>query len=99
MLFKKNYYAAVINNNSQAILTNCVFFDGSSWSNAYTDLQSALCNSCADTIRVAAGTYKPAKTNPDSTFEIHSPMALYGGYPATGNPSASAPENQEGFFI
>lgn len=58
--------------------------DGSSWTNAYTDLQTALCNSCADTIRVAAGTYKPAAIR-DSTFEINRPMALYGGYSATGN--------------
>jgi predicted outer membrane repeat protein len=61
---------------------------GTSWNDAYTNLQSAICNACADTIRVAAGTYKPAVNNTDSTFEISRPLALYGGYPATGSPAA-----------
>jgi len=59
---------------------------GTTWQNAYTELQSAVCNVCADTIRVAAGTYTPAKTNRDSTFFINRPLTLLGGYPATGSP-------------
>ncbi|THU34956.1 T9SS type A sorting domain-containing protein [Niastella caeni] len=60
---------------------------GASWNDAYPDLQAALCNACADTIRVAAGTYKPAVSKRDSSFVISHPLALYGGYPATGNPT------------
>ncbi|HEX6429380.1 MAG TPA: right-handed parallel beta-helix repeat-containing protein [Niastella sp.] len=59
---------------------------GTSWTDAYPDLQTALCNACADTIRVAAGTYKPAVSARDSSFVISRPLALFGGYPATGNP-------------
>jgi predicted outer membrane repeat protein len=60
---------------------------GRSWQNAYTNLQSAVCNVCADTIRVAMGIYKPAVTNRDSTFYIDRPVSLLGGYPTTGDPT------------
>lgn len=73
-----NYYV-----NSAASGNNT----GTSWNDAYTNLQTALCNSCADTIRVAAGTYKPAVNKRDSTFMITRPLALYGGYSNTGNPA------------
>lgn len=59
---------------------------GGSWQNAYTNLQAGLCQPCADTVKVAAGTYKPALYNRDSSFFINQPLAVYGGYPATGNP-------------
>lgn len=59
---------------------------GSSWADAYNNLQLAVCNSCADTIRVAAGTYTPAVTNRDSTFYFDRPFVLWGGYPNSGNP-------------
>jgi hypothetical protein len=59
---------------------------GVDWQNAYTDLQTAVCNVCADTIRVAAGTYKPAVTDRDSTFFINRPVSLWGGYPSMGSP-------------
>ncbi|HTR27639.1 MAG TPA: choice-of-anchor Q domain-containing protein [Puia sp.] len=60
---------------------------GLNWANAYSDLQSAVCNVCADTIRVAAGTYKPAVIDRDSSFVIGRPLSLLGGYPSTGIPT------------
>lgn len=59
---------------------------GTSWQNAYVNFQSAVCNTCADTIRVATGTYKPAVDSRDSSFFINRPVVLMGGYPASGNP-------------
>jgi hypothetical protein len=60
---------------------------GVSWTNAYKTMQSAVCNVCADTIRVAAGIYHPATTTRDSAFYIDRPITMLGGYPASGNPS------------
>jgi len=57
---------------------------GLSWQDAYPEFQSAVCDACADTIRVAAGTYFPAKTDRDSTFYVNRPLVLYGGYPSSG---------------
>jgi hypothetical protein len=63
--------------------------DGTSWANAFTDLQSALDFGCYDEIKVAAGTYKPSKdvygnflpTNPrDKTFYLPNSKRIYGGF-------------------
>jgi hypothetical protein len=59
--------------------------DGSSWTNAFADLQTALAY-CSDTIKVAAGTYYPAKNFARGFFELQNGRVLLGGYPATGNP-------------
>lgn len=61
--------------------------NGSSWANAYTSLQKAIQNSCADTIRVAKGTYKPAAFSRDSTFNVNRKLVLWGGYPDNGDPA------------
>jgi predicted outer membrane repeat protein len=54
--------------------------DGSSWSNAYTDLQSALAATFPEEeIWVAAGIYKPG-TDRDATFILRQGVALYGGF-------------------
>ncbi|MEP7189877.1 MAG: fibronectin type III domain-containing protein, partial [Roseiflexaceae bacterium] len=57
--------------------------DGSSWTNAYTDLQSALVITTirGDQIWVAAGTYQPSSAGDRSaTFLLISGVAIYGGF-------------------
>jgi uncharacterized repeat protein (TIGR01451 family) len=61
--------------------------DGTSWENAYTDLQSALTTAISGThIWVAAGVYKPTAVITDriATFELVDGVALYGGFPTGG---------------
>jgi hypothetical protein len=78
---------------------------GTSWTNAYTSLQSAIAAAVisggVDTIKVAAGTYKPAayprggadaSGNPladvrEYTFHLPTGTVLWGGY--TNSPTAS----------
>src|SRR5690554_569056 len=53
--------------------------DGSSWADAYTDLQQAINNSLfGDTIWVAAGTYQPAF---GTSFSMKEGVEIYGGFP------------------
>lgn len=69
--------------------------NGSSWTHAFTDLQSAIdVATSGDHILVAAGIYKPTKDitgnaspsdNRTKTFVIRNGVKLYGGY--TGNES------------
>lgn len=61
--------------------------DGTSWSNAFTDLQVALTAAKAMTkevveLWVAAGTYKPAGPGGDrnASFELADKLELYGGF-------------------
>jgi hypothetical protein len=59
--------------------------NGSSWANAFTNLQSAListvCNDLFD-VYVAKGNafYKPNSSNTNSSFNIPSGMKIYGGF-------------------
>ena len=67
--------------------------DGSSWTNAYTNLQTALDNaSKGDSIWVAAATYKPSKDktgnsspadNRTKTFQLVDSVSLFGGFAGT----------------
>lgn len=59
--------------------------DGSSWEDAYSDLQVALEQSIAgDQLWIAAGTYKPDGPTPDSShFVVDKAVALYGGFSGT----------------
>jgi hypothetical protein len=59
--------------------------DGTSWSDAFTDLQSALTASAAGAeIWVAAGTYRPGLPgNRAATFQLVNGVALYGGFVGT----------------
>ncbi|MCA9972773.1 MAG: right-handed parallel beta-helix repeat-containing protein [Anaerolineales bacterium] len=56
--------------------------DGSSWADAYTDLQAALAVAPAGgEIWIAAGTYYPtAGGDRAATFQLHSGVAVYGGF-------------------
>ena len=56
--------------------------DGTSWFDAYADLQSALGTAASwDSIWVAAGTYRPSSAgNRDSTFQLVDTVAVYGGF-------------------
>ena len=56
--------------------------NGSSWANAYTDLQAALIRSNpGDSLFVAAGTYKPTTgTSRAATFNIPAGVLVYGGF-------------------
>ncbi|HEX2901776.1 MAG TPA: choice-of-anchor Q domain-containing protein, partial [Bacteroidia bacterium] len=65
--------------------------DGTSWADAYLDLQAALAearvNSCIDTILIAEGTYYPTSTtNRSISYELVNDIEIYGGFPSTGNP-------------
>ncbi len=58
--------------------------NGTSWANAYTDLQSALGGSPCTEVWVAAGTYKPTGgTDRTLSFVLKNGVALYGGFIGT----------------
>lgn len=59
--------------------------DGSSWANAFINLQSAFAR-CSDTIKVAAGTYYPSVNDKLMFFALQNKRVFLGGYPNTGNP-------------
>ncbi|MFA6290505.1 MAG: MBG domain-containing protein, partial [Victivallales bacterium] len=58
---------------------------GTSWANAYTDLQNAINNaSSGDQIWVAAGTYKPTTgTDRAMSFQMKDGVNIYGGFSGT----------------
>ncbi|MEM8897813.1 MAG: HYR domain-containing protein [Bacteroidota bacterium] len=54
--------------------------NGTSWEDAYTDLQTALVNTNAGEIWVAEGTYVPLVNSRTSTFSLKDGVAVYGGF-------------------
>jgi len=60
--------------------------DGSSWTDAYNDLQNALLAATSGyEIWVATGTYKPHQGSDRTvSFQLKSGVALYGGFPTGG---------------
>jgi len=61
--------------------------NGISWGGAYNSLQKAVLNNCADTIKIAKGTYKPAASDRDSSYNVYRGITFLGGYPNVGNPT------------
>jgi len=63
---------------------------GTSWANAYLDLQDALARArsgCGSKIWVTAGTYKPTNGSTRSiSFEMIEGVDIYGGFPPGGGP-------------
>lgn len=58
--------------------------DGSSWLDAYTDIQTALANfSAGKTIVVASGVYTPAVSDRNVSFDINEGVKIYGGFEGT----------------
>ena len=58
--------------------------DGTSWADAYTNLQSALGDSPCTEVWVAAGVYKPtAGTDRAATFQLKDGVGVYGGFTGT----------------
>jgi hypothetical protein len=55
---------------------------GSSWSDAYLQLQSALNDTSCKEIWVAKGVYKAGVFDPSETFSVGPNVALYGGFSA-----------------
>jgi len=60
--------------------------DGSSWANASGNLQAMIDAVCVEQVWVAAGTYKPG-TRASDYFSMKEGVKIYGGFPATGNPT------------
>lgn len=69
--------------------------DGSSWANAYGDLQTGLVDADpGDEVWVAAGTYKPTNEvggtgDRYKTFQMKNNVGIYGGFPDTGDPNCA----------
>ncbi len=58
--------------------------NGSTWADAYTNLDAALSVAAPGTqIWVAAGTYKPSNPTPNNSFIVQSGVELYGGFAGT----------------
>jgi hypothetical protein len=78
LTFVRPCYCEIIHVKRDAVGLN----DGSSWSNAFNDLQSAIdCSAAEDEIWVAAGPYVPS--NQISPFSMKSNTMLYGGFKGT----------------
>ena len=62
--------------------------NGSSWADAYVNLQVALSSTKTGEIWVATGTHLPTHTQDRGiSFELHPSVPLFGGFAATGNPT------------
>lgn len=65
--------------------------DGSTWANAFLDLQDALALArslgCVQEIWVAAGLYNPHPSDRTIYYDLVNDVDMYGGFPNTGNPT------------
>lgn len=80
VLLCANAIASTIYVNKNATGAN----NGTSWTNAYTTIETAFANSIVgDQIWVAAGVYKPAGTSRSTTYLIPNGVAVYGSFAGT----------------
>ncbi|MCB0535753.1 MAG: hypothetical protein KDD14_26350, partial [Saprospiraceae bacterium] len=64
--------------------------DGTSWANASGDLQAMIDECGVEQVWVAAGVYKPtAGADRNISFTMKNNVAIYGGFPNTGNPGTA----------
>jgi len=69
--------------------------DGTSWTDAYTDLQSALATSIySDQIWVAGGIYKPGPMRSHS-FQMKNGVGIYGGFAGNEDPNLFDPADRD----
>ena len=69
--------------------------DGTSWTDAYTDLQSGLGGATiSDQIWVAAGTYKPGN-NRYYSFQMKNGVGIYGGFAGNEDPNLFDPADRD----
>jgi hypothetical protein len=81
-------YATIIYVNPTSSGNN----DGTSWNDAYTDIQVAFNNltpGANDSVFVAEGTYNPSGIATGQCIEILETCSVFGGFPVTGNPTIS----------
>ncbi|WP_124981117.1 T9SS type A sorting domain-containing protein [Nonlabens xiamenensis] len=58
--------------------------DGTSWTNAYTDLQTAFLNAQGKEVWIASGTYiRPSNASKNYVWEIFTNTSIYGGFDGT----------------
>lgn len=58
--------------------------DGTTWTDAYTDLKNAITNTASGEIWVAQGTYTPDATDNTISFSMKNGIAIYGGFSGLG---------------
>lgn len=83
-------FQGLFNNSQKTAFVNIIANganDGTSWTNAYNNLQDAILNPCLDTIKIAMGIYKADINNRDISFAINRGIKIYGSYPNTGFPT------------
>lgn len=79
-----NYTGPVIFVRANATGAN----NGTSWTNAYTSLLTALNNAQPnDVIWVSEGTYRPSINDQSVSFQMKNGIRMYGGFPSTGSPT------------
>lgn len=88
---------SIVSTSKVTILSPVIYVDpratgnggGSSWADAFTDLQTALGVAMAgNTVRIAGGTYTPTLSGSRAaTFQLKNGVSIYGGYRGVTSPA------------